>query len=559
MAIKQKLNELFESSDQNFRQQGAELLRSLQPEERKNFLADAQLLDTGKPSGDLPWCLELINVFLENHPRRNEICGLDLSDSILSDVGDLSFPSLPNLRFLNIGKLAANYGNASVWPEKLSFLKCHHWNLEYRGDNNPSNIFQLLSSHPQVALHWYQDFEIILWVSTWRGYDEVKLYIILDPKYSDSGVESFTYYFTTDQGQLDWGIVLFNDGEITIYDRGFDCPTEEHPLSLVRKFDGDEWYDDSCLVFVDKDHKIHHIESFDECDPEKDLPQGFQSYHWPNLMVFPTEEGMPDYPFFPEFLNLAVPVFDDESNYLCTPRSDYQFGTKRTPQFWLGAFGKYIPGLSIGFPLMDNAEECRSDNHVKTQWKFPVFLDNQFNQFIFTAGLAEVIVKSIYGSEIWLESRAYGANMSEKATEANNLYEQLGSDGDAGDEQLFTPYLDQLHKALKEYIDKIGMVHIETFFNFEKNRIAVVAGGVASLFEYDNTIRSVSCWSNKNYSCSYLAWDVLDCEHKLIKDYSYYDEHNLNLSKDKQERFFSSSLERYLKIHPKLEETIKNP
>ena len=36
------------------------------------------------------------------------------------------------------------------------------------------------------------------------------------------------------------------------------------------------------------------------------------------------------------------------------------------------------------------------------------------------------------------------------------------------------------------------MVHIESFFNFEQNSIAVVGAGSASLFEYDKTIRRVS-------------------------------------------------------------------
>ena len=57
---------------------------------------------------------------------------------------------------------------------------------------------------------------------------------------------------------------------------------------------------------------------------------------------------------------------------------------------------------------------------------------------------------------------------------------------------------------------------------------------------------------------SYLNWDVLHCEHRSLKDYAYFDEHNLNRSEDQHERFFSSSLNRYLSIHPELAKAIKN-
>jgi hypothetical protein len=545
---RKKLKTLFSTGDLETHRQAGLLLLSMSDEFQRAFFEGVSLDEFGKVTGgnDLPWSSSLLNIYLELHPRKDEIISLDLSN--LNDFGwnDLSFPMVKKLRHLSIGKLRVPYGQSDLWPKKLSLLTCHPWNLN-DGENEDymlgnatgekANLFQLHKSHPQLILHWYKDYDIVAKITKYPTGPQNNIYAVINPVYIDDGVKSFTIYYLSEESILGWAEIIFGDDRtITMYERGVNPddpegmwtdawdglgPSEDEPLYNMRHFNGISWTDENC-----------EIEKWSDQESVSDLK------------IFPTDCGLPDNPLFPSFIDQAEPYWTsgDTTVYYGTPRSTYFHGNLRDPQFWLGSMGKTIPRTSVGFNLCENLECRRKIHHVPTQWKTPTFVNGEMNKFTFYTDLSEWLPQARFGLDVWMKIRTLDA--SEIATSDREAFEfykkcSLG-------EMDYNLHKKEILVSVYTYFDKIGMevdeINFVTISTFPS--IQVKARGAASLFEYDALIRQTSHWCHENEVCRIFSWNVFDHTHNLYREY-HSASGNLCLTKQEQETWFEKKFAAY--------------
>lgn len=534
----QKIMTLMKSNDVTFRDQGCELLLALDTSEQQAFFDGVALNEVGQITGGdhLPWSSSLLNAFLSLHPRKDEIVSLDISQLVERSFdtvwNDLSLPVAPNLRHLSIGRQRVPYGETACWPKNLSLLKCHSWNHNDSDDEEymwggftgeKPNLFQLLKTHPQLILHWYENTEVVAWIEQYQSGYEPLIYLIIEPSYAEGGLQSFKTYYFVEGPTMGWAEILYGeDGTIIMYERGDDCYSEDEPTTNKRTFDGESWQDE-----------YYERESFDPSE----------------MLDVPTDMSMPDNPLFSGFVDQAIWPCGGKGYFYTTPRSQFYHATDRDPQFWLASMGTPVPNTNVGFDLHRNWTKSLQTHHVPTQWKMPTFIDGEFNNFTFFGDPKEFLPQAILGFDdaardawILIQGGDVQELTSEKEKHAATVYDQCWNNTID-----YSVHQSTLEDAIEAYFAQTGLLldGVSLVETKQGLRVRVDARGVASLFEYDPLIRRGSHWSEES-ECAYLfIWTVFDHTHNLFRNYNRLlfqpDGGNLNLTKDEHQTAFDTA------------------